>query len=670
MGFQEAPIDKLTPDTKLQLFQLLDLEACLPLSQTCKTLFSFWRAVDSSLVRTKVVERVPWFVLNEGETGLRSWDLCARVLVSRTANCLKDGTIWLPINDIRGAINTRCKEEICTPLDISNGKRLERLASMYFPIFSGQEIWDTEDKGPTLRGSWLGKGQVEVDLFTSETRSRAKETPKHEETFPEVFLIDCDTPTDIRITSENNKLLLLLINNDFQCLVHKDMCLRDKQGNYLVDEKQLTAIKPQKWYGKTVITLLPGDMGAMMVKSLEDEPVKYCDPYGSEDRSTGIYNHSSGYFRTRYTTSDTNIDGRLKFRNKSYLAYIEPTPELRHVILFFLPICRPGQENSSSFIFYNGYLYYHYDTVVVQLWVDLGFQRVVDLQEDWQILGHHELAQTDDTQALTAFNFAKPAMRIGSMAHSKSHKKIVQAKNGLERYVTIQPTRGSVVIDLLTRSTFSVDDSTDSLCFPIVSKSWLGFVSVDSGVAHSLATELENLEMLDEEDRYLNLHDLIDMPEENHEQPEALTSRSASYHVHRFNPNFPFILNQHIFSSTKEIQRKIRENPSRRREAYDMDALLANAYTYAVQYPIKNNPPGLEELNGYNSGDEDIYDIRMERSRRRDYAFSTGTDYKGWHLPDDEYDECGEEDCESYDSDDIDQMDFWQTDFRPNFSNN
>lgn len=101
-----------------------------------------------------------------------------------------------------------------------------------------------------------------------------------------------------------------------------------------------------------------------------------------------------------------------------------------------------------------------------------------------------------------------------------------------------------------------------------------------------------------------------------------------------------------------------------------MDALLANAYTYAVQYPIKNNPPGMEELNGYNSGDQDIYGIRMERSMRRDYAFITGTNYKGWHLSDNMYEECGEEDYESYDSDDIDQMGFWQTDCRPNFSNN
>lgn len=554
-------------------------------------------------------------------------------------------------------------------MDISNGQRLERLATMYYPVFAGQDIGTTEEKGgATLRGSWLGKGKVEVDLFTSETRSRPKRARKHEHKFPEVFLIDCDTPTDIQITSENNKLLLLRINGDSQCLVHKDMCLRDNQGNYLVDEKQLTAIKPQNWYGKTDITLLPGDMGAMMVKSLEDDPLEF---YSYGEKKRGIYVHSSGYFGTRYSQPDTNVHGRLKFRDKSYLAYIEPTPELRHVILCFLPICSPGDENSSSFIFYNGYLYYHYSRMVVRLWVDLGFQKYVDLGEDWQTLGHHELAQTYDTQALTAINPAFPLMYIGSLADRKSHKSIVQAQNGLERYVT---ARGSEVIDLLTGTTFRVGDP-DSLCFPIVSKSWLGFVSVDSQVIESLITQLESLEQLDQEDRYVNLHELIDLPEDEEEveveYPQALTSTKTSRRLPGMAEPCYFGL-KIDYPATQDLHQMIRVHPPPLREAYDMDALLATTFTYAVQHPIKNNPKGLEELNGYNSGDEDIYDIRMERSRSRDYCFFHGTDYTGWH-PDYESDYGeDEEDCnEDYDIDELDEiMDFWQTDCRPNFSNN
>lgn len=67
---QHANVSKLSGVTKLQLFRLLDLEAFQALSQTCSTLHSFWRALDESVVKEKVRDRVPWIVTNESETYL------------------------------------------------------------------------------------------------------------------------------------------------------------------------------------------------------------------------------------------------------------------------------------------------------------------------------------------------------------------------------------------------------------------------------------------------------------------------------------------------------------------------------------------------------------------------------------------------------------------------
>lgn len=62
-----------------------------------------------------------------------------------------------------------------------------------------------------------------------------------------------------------------------------------------------------------------------------------------------------------------------------------------------------------------------------------------------------------------------------------------------------------------------------------------------------------------------------------------------------------------------------------------MDALLAMPETYALQHPLhrsKYPDETLRDLGGYEScDDETVYDIRLERSRLRGYAFHHGEDY-------------------------------------------
>lgn len=45
--------------------------------------------------------------------------------------------------------------------------------------------------------------------------------------------------------------------------------------------------------------------------------------------------------------------------HKSYLAYVEPTVDLGHVILLTLARCCYKYLNASSFLFYNGYLFFY-----------------------------------------------------------------------------------------------------------------------------------------------------------------------------------------------------------------------------------------------------------------------------------------------------------------------
>lgn len=108
-------IGKLTPETKLQLFALVDLETCLPLSQTCRSFHDLWKSLDESLVRQKVLQRVSWLNLNESVIKLNSWNTCAKVIVSRTKTSLSTTSEWRVIDDIRAAMEPPSKENRCVP---------------------------------------------------------------------------------------------------------------------------------------------------------------------------------------------------------------------------------------------------------------------------------------------------------------------------------------------------------------------------------------------------------------------------------------------------------------------------------------------------------------------------------------------------------------------------
>lgn len=129
----------------------------------------------------------------------------------------------------------------------------------------------------------------------------------------------------------------------------------------------MTFIKPQKWYGKTHLTLLPGDMRALMVKIIEEENRdKYYRGYphlwhpscpGDKRENREIYVHKSMYHDIKYNEYNTIFE--TERRHKSYLAYVEPTVDLGHVILLTLPRCCYKYLNASSFLFYNGYLFFY-----------------------------------------------------------------------------------------------------------------------------------------------------------------------------------------------------------------------------------------------------------------------------------------------------------------------
>lgn len=71
------------------VFTHCDLEECLALSETCTAFRDSLIDVDSSIVRRKVKNRVPWMDLGGSKTGINTWIDCARIIRARTQS-MKD----------------------------------------------------------------------------------------------------------------------------------------------------------------------------------------------------------------------------------------------------------------------------------------------------------------------------------------------------------------------------------------------------------------------------------------------------------------------------------------------------------------------------------------------------------------------------------------------------
>lgn len=634
------------------------------------------------MVKEKVRNRVPWIVTNESETGLRSWNLCAKVVVSRSRRSL-DGNCegWKLVNDIRAATGGEIDVQKCRSFEIENDPfQIRRMVTSGRPIFAEVDI-PVRDTDIKVRGMNVVVDGEQQELFhvekkLNDTNKESHDTPKSREPpsstpLPSVYLLN-NLKTDIYIKDMNNNLLLVRINNETDCIIHKDMCLQDSEGNYIIDENLLTSIKPQKWYGKTHLTLLPGEMGALMVKIIEEEnPDKYhryyphsFHPSDREDKcdreNREIYVHRSMYHDTKYNEYNT-IFGTERY-HRSYLAYVEPTVDLRHVILVTLPACCYEYLNASSFLFYNGYLFFCFEGRLIQLWVDLGLQKVLDMGESRQVLGHNELTQQYDTQALVGVNTAFPVMQITTIKkypfdvnHHKVQQVFIRATGGLERYLSTERSYGRTFFDLLTGKTYSSERESTITVPCSLSGEIMFALSRLPDKPNKSRGRLELTTAIRD-----NVPQLVWVVADTGTSPEVHDSPHSEKHeqeledhtVRDYEIKEEYYNDSDDFKSAQKLHSQLSINPPPLFPLYDMDALLAMPETYALQHPLHHSKypkETLRDLGGYEShDDETVYDIRLERSRRRDYAFHHGEPYEKWRACDTRYDECYFRENEEY----------------------
>ncbi|KAG5360902.1 hypothetical protein CJU89_3997 [Yarrowia sp. B02] len=80
------------------------LDSMVALSQTSRNMSAILSSDDTSIVRQKVLERVPWMELAP-EVGLRSWMDCARLIVARRRSFKEEPEKWWSYNDKNPSLN-------------------------------------------------------------------------------------------------------------------------------------------------------------------------------------------------------------------------------------------------------------------------------------------------------------------------------------------------------------------------------------------------------------------------------------------------------------------------------------------------------------------------------------------------------------------------------------
>ncbi|KAG5370195.1 hypothetical protein CJU90_1541 [Yarrowia sp. C11] len=440
-------LDSLPEDVKLAVLKRSSLETCLALSESCRSFRTAWKTLDDTLVREKVLSRVPWFRLDEAE--LTSWNQCAKVLVSRTQKSLRgddehkkgDTERWMLTKSIQLFQTSNYAKHI--RVDSTDVTFDHEVRQNMTPLFANETQKALVGLG--LRGSKLLGGYKSLDLKTLTTRD--------EETNFNMLDVDAyelteriTTPSGLQLqhadyvagrltfVAENDLLIHLRYSRTMEeideydprgmidTVIHKESHERDETGCYIIDPDYLIIQHCANYEKTPLINLVPGAGGAIIAK---------------------------------FTASH---------KPSSYLGYIEPTAELRHVILCAIPTFTKGGYESFAYsfqkfcVFYNGYLYYVHQGRFMQLWVDLGYKKMLKLPDEIvQGLDHDLLPQQGTSRALTAFNMYFPMLGTFALQPTAGALHgIVQGdrSQGLDRFVTLRRARGHVVGDLLTGTTY------------------------------------------------------------------------------------------------------------------------------------------------------------------------------------------------------------------------
>lgn len=222
-------MDTVPNEILLNIFLFCELEAAVPLSQTCSRAAMMWTDLDATVIRCRVLERVPWITLNESGTGLSSWQKCALAIVARTEASQNKLRGWSYVYQE----NARRQ--------ITRGSRDSR----WSPPVAAEEV----KKQPGVIHPMRGPNPEEIKV-------------RHPDAFYSPVVLD-ENDVFLHISDLNDK--------SHHNLINKGLCSRDEDGTWVVTNEHYL-------HENVKVTLLPNNAGAFLmvyyVKRQADDPIE------------------------------------------------------------------------------------------------------------------------------------------------------------------------------------------------------------------------------------------------------------------------------------------------------------------------------------------------------------------------------------------------------------
>ncbi|KAG5366728.1 hypothetical protein CJU89_1164 [Yarrowia sp. B02] len=460
----------LNTDIFFHILETGDLETGVALSDTCKTLHQFYKKLDGTLVRDKVLKRVPWFEPDACDA--KSWIQCAKLLVSRSKRAMgsSDDNLFL-LKDLTVAASLGTNKATAVELAEFEDTANDLVRAQMRPLFRG-EISGTGRYEDVVSGiEWYFPGgcvNLSTMFLTPDFEYRYKEAydystwPNQSSEYGSLTEVrNEDTDGFVRIMVENNVLLhvrFLSSKGLADTLIYKDP---DHEGPYILtsetkplflhprDTENLRMLDPRRIQAG-IVSLQPGDGGALVIKNCTDQP------------------------------------------ERQLIAYVEPVPELSTVLVCTLPASRHYVEwctdhDTRFFASYDGYLFVHLEGRFVRLWVDFGYRSAL----------HTETSKIDkalssdvESRCLTVWDRSYPLTGHLEIVHCPGRGLEISRGGERGRYLTTHAAMGQGYVDLKTGETFFSDHQYhEGICFPFLTQTGeIKFGSISDHVARTLLT--------------------------------------------------------------------------------------------------------------------------------------------------------------------------------------
>lgn len=414
-----------TPEIRLEILRHCSLNALVALSQTCTDFRALMPLLDDTLVRPKVLKRVPWMTVAPG-AGLKSWMDCARLIVARYKSrtqepeqwCTTDSQHVYDMDDLANTADIEYIDGVCV-----DG---EALPKSFDPLFESADF-------PVPYGLARGKYLMSIrdDGITLDMT-----TMEHVPENPDQFPFKLPDPADVWIAMEDfvsvrdgSKWVFRCANSYITIISQAMFCVRQESERWIViedetehdaEEDNVYIIDKQKAVNNTLLF----------------------------DRHNCVSHYPRGYMKdyTFHLLPGSQGAFRVKFDltvRKLFIYYLDLTNGEPEILVMELNgsdqlIYERGHAFDPMpdlFLIYRGMLYYnHYQHVLIPLWVDLEAVPSTGNKYSWRSLS------------------------MASISHDfhKSPVELDRSEDG--RWVTQAWSERRIVCDLLRFKTYIVRD--------------------------------------------------------------------------------------------------------------------------------------------------------------------------------------------------------------------